>query len=198
MLLKNTIKLALTLGAAFAALFATPVKATAPILNTNIGIYSPTILGQDLTFNACNTTLNGYSICDLASLAAFRIRWDINGQLYARFRDNNNANYDGPAADGLQVVVPTGFGTAFPAIGTYTIRLSIRIRHSNSNGVSSILLPDGSSVIVSTNQHVTSNDTTQLAVVATPEPGAILLLMLALGFIAVRINQDRIKKTVRQ
>lgn len=174
-----------------AMLFSTPSQATFPILNTDVGIYAPTALGDDLVLDACATTLNGFSLCDLASYAAFRVRWDINGLRYARYRDFNNSSFDGPVADGLQIAVPTGPGTVFPTIGLYTIKLSVRILRSNTTGVTTITLPNGAVLNVNPSQHLTSNDTTTVDIVAAPEPRAIIILLMALGFIAFRTRQKQ-------
>ncbi|MCK0069683.1 PEP-CTERM sorting domain-containing protein [Kordiimonas laminariae] len=192
-MMKNFIKTVKVCLAAIGCslLVSAPSQATFPILTTDVGLYTPTTIGNNLLLDACGTTVNGFSLCDLASYAAFRVRWDINGVRYARFRDFNNSNFDGAVADGLQLTVPTGLGTVFPTVGVYTIKLSVRILRSNTTGVGTIALPNGTILNVSSSQHLTSNDTTTVNIVATPEPGTLLILLLALGFIGYRINQRK-------
>ena len=192
------------LGAAIATAASTSTQATAPSGNWNVdadpGTYTPVVLGQSITLNGCSSTFynaantnQSYSICDLASLSDFTLRWkaSTNGTTWtwvtSTFSSNNTIN-------GKIVTLATGAGTFFTAPGTYYIGLYLTVKNNKS-----ILLPGGGTGYSNTDQGNKNTGTSQGFSVANPvpEPALALLLLPALAYIRRRERRSHVVRSLR-
>lgn len=116
----------------FAALsFSNSAQATYPNGEAiaDAGTYSPLVLGENITLDACGSTFAGHSVCDLPSTNKFGIEWFI-------LRKNEQYNYNEwlkqytfhqqQVAPNLQMTLATGQGAdVFITPGTYFIGLHL-------------------------------------------------------------------------
>lgn len=166
------------------------------------GTYSPIVLGENITLNACGSTFAGYSICNLPSTNKFGIEWFI-------LKKNEQYNYDewlkqytfhqGQVAPNLEMTLATGEGAdVFITPGTYFIGL-----HLISYG-DTIALPGGGyaqggdsdwswSGTFTVSEGGGSPVTPPSSV---PEPMSALLLIPGLAFMARRSRRKTASATV--
>ncbi len=94
---------------------------------SDAGTYDPITLGEDLTLDACGSTVHrnttggpSFGLCTLADVSAFTLTWQVsqNGvtETLGTFEGAN-------AAAGLNPTFSTGVGSLFTAPGNYLINL---------------------------------------------------------------------------
>lgn len=126
----------------------------------NPGIYDPITFGNSITLDACNSTFEDFSLCELNDLSRFELTWrvapegrDIFGQntLAAIFSvGGSTINDTGSSSDtiignnfrdGVNFTINTGESSPFfPTPSRYTVQLGLLLR----GGSADIELPDGS------------------------------------------------------
>ncbi len=91
------------------------------------GVYTPITLGEDLTLDACGSTVHrnttggpSFGLCTLASVADFTLTWQIS---QAGVTNVLGTFTGATAASGLTPTFSTGPGSLFTAPGSYLISL---------------------------------------------------------------------------
>ena len=167
-------------------------------VGSNAGTYSPIVLGETLSLNACGSTYfnynnssQSYALCTLSNLSAFTLTWKATN-IATNITTILNSAYSGSnAVNGLQVDVATGAGTFFSDAGTYMISLYLQVANN-----SYVPLPgggygysnDNGGYDPGNNRTSWSNSFAATApeVPPVPEPGMALLLLPGLFLIARR------------
>lgn len=178
----------------------------------NSGIYDPILFGDDITFDACGSTFEDYSLCELTDLSAFELTWRIaiegqdissSGTLAAVFGTGGtsidttgqtlNTIVGEDPRDGLNFTINTEENSIFfPTPARYTIQLGLLLR-----GGPNIDLPDGTSVKPPSDNTVIFSETVIALIDApvgpplippttVPEPMGYLILIPAFYMIARR------------
>ncbi|PCI63794.1 MAG: hypothetical protein COB37_04190 [Kordiimonadales bacterium] len=190
-------------------------------VQSDAGTYDPIALGEDLTLDACGSTVHrasatlpslpSYGLCDFTDLSDFELTWQISFESVT----TTLASYSGNSVvNGLAPTFATGAGSLFASAGSYIISLIVDIPDSNAW----ISLPDGrwarggcdaginidgvqyggtgctSSTSPNSNGfRNTGFASTTLVVnaVSVPEPSSALLLLPALALIIRRQRRNR-------
>jgi hypothetical protein len=182
----------------------------------NPGIYDPITFGDDITFNACNSTFQSFTLCSLESLEEFELTWRVApegedilaaGTLVALYGAGstsiNNAGATGNTTIvddtprlGVNFIANTGDrSNFFPTPGRYTLELGLLVR-----GGTSVTIGDDTFTVGSRTGLFTSGQTVIDIVGAptappstVPEPAGYLILIPAFYFMARRQRKLKIQ-----
>ena len=173
--------------------------------NSDPGIYDPVTFGDDITFNACGSTFENFSICELNDLSDFALAWRVTpeGQdplaqgttvaLYGLGIDvtsvngfTENTTFGTNVADGLNFTIGSGSNVFFPTPGSYTLQLSLLVR-----GRRFVELPNGNFVNTFFSGSIVRRAETVIEFVrdvpvTVPEPLGILILLPAMAYMVRR------------
>jgi hypothetical protein len=173
------------------------------------GIYDPITFGDNITFNACNSSFEDFSICELSSLTGLRLEWRATpqgqdplaaGTLIASFANNNDISQTEGATentvigndfhDGINFTIDSGEASAFfPTPGDYSLHLTLFFHRR----VGTVQLPNGDFVgplpgaVTRQTETVINFTAAPIAPPTTvPEPVGYLILIPAFYMIARR------------